>query len=190
MTENTNRGSLLVLSGPSGVGKGTICQRLIADDPQLHYSVSATTRSPRPGEINGFNYYFISRERFLEIIAKEAFLEWAEVFGNYYGTPREAVWEKLSQGKDVLLEIDVQGAMKVKASCPEGVFVFILPPSLEELKNRIKKRGSETEESLLCRVAQAEQEIAMAEHYHFQVINDDLERAVAQVKEIIKSLRG
>lgn len=187
MLENKpERGLLLVVSGPSGVGKGTICQSLIANNPNLHYSISATTRSPRQGEVDGVNYFFISKQNFLDMISNDAFLEWAEVFGNYYGTPKSSVEEMLVAGKDVILEIDVQGAMKVKSSCPEGVFIFILPPTPDDLRKRIIGRGTESEESIACRVAQSQQEMAMAEHYHFSIINDDLEAAVAEFADIIK----
>ena len=189
MPKNPTSGVLFVISGPSGVGKGTICQRLIAQNSNLVCSVSATTRSPRQGEVNGVNYFFISEEEFLSQIDKNCFLEWAEVFGNYYGTPKAEVEALLDQGKDVILEIDVQGAMQVKTACPEGVFVFILPPGLEELKKRITLRGSETKESLLCRVNKAEAEMALADQYHFKVVNDDLETAVARVEALIAKVK-
>lgn len=179
------KGLLFVISGPSGVGKGSICHQLLAKNPQLHYSVSATTREPRKGEEEGINYFFLNKADFLDKIQKQEFLEWAEVYGNYYGTLQSKVQALRAAGQDVILEIDTQGAMQVKAACPEGIFIFILPPALEELTKRIRKRGSETPESLLRRTSKAEGEIAMASEYDYTVINDDLEQAVAELEGII-----
>jgi guanylate kinase len=186
----SDKGFLFVISGPSGVGKGAICKKLIAGNNALAYSVSLTTREPRFGEIAGVDYFFVSRHEFEEKIAADEFLEWAEVFGNFYGTPKKNVYDLLAAGKDVILEIDVQGAMKVKASCPEGVFVFILPPEAEELRRRIEKRGTETAESIAQRFNKAKHEMSMLVHYDFKVINDDIDAAAREIESIISSLRA
>ncbi|MDO4580990.1 MAG: guanylate kinase [Bacillota bacterium] len=184
------RGVLLVVSGPSGVGKGSVCAALIAMDEQTTYSVSATTRAPRRGEVDGVNYYYISAERFAAKIAAGDFLEYATVYGNYYGTPRAEVERLLAAGKNVILEIDTQGAMQVKAACPQGVLVFILPPSIEELRRRITARGSETPESLNLRLSRAEAEMAMAEQYDYRVVNSDIETAAAELLRIINEVKA
>ena len=142
----TNRGILIVISGPSGAGKGTICKALLEKHDNIFISVSATTRAPRQGEVEGVNYYFLTKESFEEKVKKNGFLEYANLHGNFYGTPKVNVEKMLDEGKDVILEIDIQGALQVKDNFKEGVFIFILPPSMEELKQRIIKRGSETEE--------------------------------------------
>lgn len=177
-------GLLVVISGPSGAGKGTICKELI-ESGEFWLSVSATTRSPRNGEEEGKNYYFLEKENFLSNIKQGDFLEYAEVYGNYYGTPKSKVIEKLEEGKDVILEIDIQGALKVKETYPKGVFIFILPPSMEELKNRIIKRGSETPESLMTRFKSAYKEINYVSKYNYAVVNDKIEEAVNKIKSII-----
>lgn len=172
------RGILIVISGPSGAGKGTICKELLEKHDDLFLSISATTRDPRVGEINGINYYFLTKDEFKEKIYKNDFLEWAEVYGSYYGTPKSSVEKMLNEGKNVILEIDIQGALKVKENCEEGVFIFILPPSMEELKQRIINRGSETPESLMRRFTSAYQEINYISKYNYGVINDKVEDAV------------
>ena len=181
----TQQGILIVLSGPSGAGKGTICKELLRSYPNLHYSVSATTRAARAGEVHGTNYWFVSQEEFQEMIAKDDLLEWANVYGNCYGTPRQYVMELLNDGKDVILEIDTQGAMQIKNKFPEGVFIYIIPPSLNELANRIYKRGTDSLESIKTRLSCATFEIDCAQHYNYVVVNDLVEEAVRKISAII-----
>lgn len=189
MTSNTmvseaDRGILIVLSGPSGVGKGTVCKALRDQAPDIVYSVSATTRSPREGELDGVNYFFKTKEQFKQLIEKDEMLEWAEYVGNYYGTPRKFVEDTLNQGKDIILEIEVQGALKVKQKFPEGIFIFLLPPSMNELESRIVGRGTESEESIRCRMNAAVDEIGMMEHYDYAIVNDQVEAAIARIQAI------
>lgn len=182
------RGILFVVSAPSGCGKGTILAEILKDD-SFYYSVSATTRSPREGEVDGVNYHFLTVERFRELIAEGGMLEHAEFCGNYYGTPRAAVESKLEEGKNVILEIEVQGAMNVKKSCPDAVLIFILPPSISELRRRLNKRGTESEEVISRRVAEASKEISFAKNYDYIMVNADLEAAIADFKAIITAER-
>lgn len=179
------KGILIVISGPSGAGKGTICKELLEKEDNLYLSVSATTRKPREGEVHGVNYYFLEKEDFMKRVENGEFLEWAEVHGNCYGTPKFNVEELINEGKNVILEIDVQGALNVKKNCEDGVFIFVLPPSMEELKRRIIKRGSETPESLITRFKNAYEEINFISKYNYAVVNDDLEEAVKKVQNII-----
>lgn len=181
-----NKGLLIVISGPSGTGKGTVCKELLKREP-FWISVSATTRQPRVGEIDGKSYYFLTKEEFKKKIELKEFLEYAEVYGNFYGTPKDKVMEVLNQGKDVILEIDIQGALKVKENYPEGVFIFILPPSMEELKKRITNRGTETEESLMTRFKSAYKEINYVSKYNYAVVNDEVVNAVDKIKSIINA---
>lgn len=183
--KNRGRGLLIVISGPSGAGKGTICKRFMEKNEDVVLSVSATTRSPRKGEVDGVNYHFMTKEQFKDKIESDDFLEYAEVYDNFYGTPKSNVNELLESGKDVILEIDIQGALKVKENAEEGVFVFILPPSMEELKQRIIKRGSETEESLMKRFKSAYKEINFVSKYNYAVVNDEVETAVEKLESII-----
>lgn len=178
-------GFLIVLSGPAGVGKGTVCTALRKKMPELVYSVSATTRQPRPGEIDGVNYFFKSKEQFLQLIEEDAMLEHAEYVGNYYGTPRSFVEETLASGKNVILEIEVQGAVKVKEKFPEAVMVFLLPPSLDELKARITGRGTETMDTINTRMNVATQEMSLLGHYDYAVTNDEIELACDKIRSII-----
>ncbi len=180
-------GELFIVSGPSGAGKGTICKRLIEETDNVELSVSATTRAPREGEVDGVNYYFIDKKEFEKRIKKGGFLEYAEVFGNLYGTPKKPMEEKLEKGIDVLLEIDVQGAAQVKKNYPEGIFIFVLPPSLKELRNRLVKRGTDTMEVIENRLSQAMGEIRQMFEYDYFVVNDDLNEAVEKVKDIVSA---
>lgn len=182
------RGLLLVISGPSGAGKGTICKALIEKN-SFWISVSATTRMPRQGEVEGKSYYFTSKEDFLERIEKKDFLEYAEVYGNFYGTPKSKVIQMLEDGNDVILEIDIQGALKVKEAFKEGIFIFILPPSMEELKQRIIRRGSETRESLMTRFKSAYKEINYVSKYSYAIVNDTVEEAVKKIESIVVAER-
>lgn len=185
----TPQGVLLVVSGPSGAGKGTICQLLRSQLPDLGYSVSVTTRQPRSGEREGVNYFFKTVPQVQEMIAKGELLEYAEVYGNYYGTPRKYVMDLLASGRDVLLEIDIQGALQIKKSFPEGVFVFIVPPSLEELSARIYKRGTDSREVIERRLASAAGELSYAAEYDYIIINDIAARAAQKVLTIMEAER-
>ena len=176
---------LFVISGPSGAGKGTICKALVERFPGIELSVSATTRAPREGEVDGVNYYFLDKETFEERIAVGGFLEYAEVYGNYYGTPKQKVLNKLEAGVDVLLEIDIQGAKKVREVYPEGIFIFILPPSKAELRRRLEGRGTDSPEVIEARLAETMNEIHQIHEYDYFVINDDLEVAINEAMSII-----
>jgi guanylate kinase len=180
-----DKGLLLVLSGPSGVGKGTVCSALRKRDKDIVYSVSATTRSPREGEQEGVNYFFKSKDEFKKMIEEDQLLEWAEYVGNYYGTPRTYVEEQIELGNDVILEIEVQGALKVKEKFPQGVFIFLSPPSMEELRHRIITRGTETDDSVKNRMSVAKEEIDMMEYYDYVVVNDQVESACDRIQAVI-----
>jgi guanylate kinase len=175
----------LVVSGPSGAGKGSISKRIVEEVEDLIYSISMTTRAPRPDEIHGKNYYFVTHEEFEQTIKENGFLEYAKVYGEYYGTPRAKVMEYLEEGKDVVLEIDIQGAMNIRKSYPKGVLIFILPPSMAELRTRITGRGSETKSDIELRLGEALKEIAYIDKYDYCVVNGDLDEAVNRVKAII-----
>lgn len=183
------QGVLLVVSGPSGAGKGTICQLLREKLPDLGYSVSVTTRQPRVGEVDGVNYFFKTVEQVKEMIAADELLEYAEVYGNYYGTPRQYVMDLLNAGKDVLLEIDIQGALQIKQRFPEGVFVFIVPPSLDELSARIYKRGTDSENVIKRRMASAASELTYAAEYDYIIVNDIVEKAANKILTIMDAER-
>lgn len=181
------KGLLILISGPSGTGKGTVCDLLRQKHPEISYSISATTRQPRPGEQDGINYYFYTKEKFREMIDQGQLLEWAEVYGNFYGTPKQKVLDRLEAGEDILLEIDTQGALNVMKVMPEGLFIFLLPPSLEELAARLKGRGTETEESLHRRLGAAVDEIKLATKYRYVVVNDKVEDAEETIANIIEA---
>ena len=182
-----DKGLLVVVSGPSGTGKGTICKRLVEDNKDIELSVSATTRNPREGEVEGVNYYFLKVDEFKRRIECNDFLEYASVYENFYGTPKSNVVQKLNEGKSVILEIDIQGAMKVKKQYEDGVFIFVAPPSLKELRNRIVNRGTDSMEVIDKRMMCARSEMECAIEYDYLVVNDDLETAVKSVEAIVAS---
>ncbi len=179
------KGLLLVVSGPSGAGKGTICKALLNKNDQIKLSVSATTRKPRNGEVHGVNYFFIEKEEFTKMIENGEFLEYAQIYDNFYGTPKAAIIECLEKGQDVILEIEMQGARQIKEVYPEGVFIFVLPPSLEELKSRIVGRGTETQEEIEKRFSCAFEEINQIVNYDYFIVNEDIEKSVSDVESII-----
>lgn len=179
------KGTLLVLSGSSGVGKSTVIARVLEERPDVYFSVSCTTRAPRPGEVDGVNYYFISREEFQARIERGEFLEYAEYVGNYYGTSMTVIREKLEKGVDVLLDIEVQGAAKVREKLPEAASVFIVPPSFEELANRLRGRGTDSEEKILQRLETARREAREIKNYDYIVVNDTVEHAAREVLAIL-----
>ena len=181
------KGNLFVLSGPSGAGKGTLVKQVLQRIPDAWVSVSATTRQPRPGEVDGRDYFFLDQPRFDELVSQNGFLEWAHVHGNSYGTLRSRVQERMNEGAQVILEIDVQGAFQVKKAMPEAHLIFIEPPSLEELERRLRGRGTETEEVICKRMKTAEVELAQKMEYDVQVINDELERATDELVSYIGS---
>ena len=181
-----DKGILIVVSAPSGCGKGTILAEVLKDE-KFFYSVSATTRSPRPGETDGVNYHFLKKEQFEELIASGGMLEYAQYCDNYYGTPRDKVMEKLNEGKHVILEIEVQGAMQIREKCPDAVFIFIAPPSVGELRNRLAGRGTETAEVIEKRVSEAAHEISFAEKYDYVIVNDRLEEAIEDFRTVVRA---
>ena len=181
------RGSLIVVSGPSGSGKGTVIQEFLKGNSNAWLSVSCTSRDPRPGDIPNESYFFLTREEFEEKINNDEFLEYAEYNGNYYGTPKEHIEDKLTKGLDVLLEIEVQGALKVKELVPEAICIFIMPPSMKELKNRLVGRGTETKDKILARFKTAYQEINSVTSYNYVVINDEVKNAVNKISAILLS---
>ena len=180
-------GRLIVLTGPSGVGKGTLVRSLLQSHPELYLSVSVTTRSPRPGEINAKHYYFVSREQFDMMIAQEQLLAWAQFAGNCYGTPRQQVEEKIQQGKSVLLEIELEGARQIRTSFPEAMRIFILPPSMQELEQRLRSRGQDSEEAITRRLRRAEEEINAAGEFDFKIVNDNFETALKDIEAALFS---
>lgn len=186
MLKRKQQGVFIVISGPSGTGKGTICKELLKQCDNLWLSISMTTRQPREGEQHGVHYYFVSKEEFEKNIEENKLLEYAIVHSNnYYGTPKEPINEYLNNGIDVILEIDINGAMQIKEKCKEAIFIFILPPNLEELKNRLINRNTENSEHLLERFKRSYQEINYISKYNYVVVNDDLNKAVEKVRSII-----
>lgn len=184
-TKTAKNYNFIVFTGPSGVGKGTVLRAILARHPDWYLSISATTRAPRPGEIDGKHYYFLSQPEFEAQVAQGEFLEWAEFAGNFYGTPRQPVINHLEQGERVILEIELEGARQVKRSAPEAVQIFMKPPSLEVLEARIRSRGQDSEEAIQRRLARAKIEIASADEFDIQIINDDLERAIAELEAVL-----
>ena len=187
MENNSRLGNLFVISGPSGAGKGTLLSKVIERIPDAWVSVSATTRNPRPGEEEGVHYYFLDKDHFLELVNHDGFLEWAKVHDNYYGTLKKSVLEHMKAGEQVILEIDVQGALQVRNVIPEAHLVFIEPPSLEELERRLRSRGTESDDVISSRMKTAEVELAQKMEYDIQVVNDDLEQAVNELTAVINS---
>ncbi|CDD53814.1 MULTISPECIES: guanylate kinase [Ruminococcus] len=181
-----NKGLLLVVSAPSGCGKGTILGEILKDD-SFYYSISATTRAPREGEQDGVNYHFITKEEFEQRIAQGGMLEYAQYCGNYYGTPKKEVEQMRDAGRDVILEIEVEGAMKVRALCPDAVFLFIAPPSVEELRRRLNKRGTEAAEVIEERVSQASRELSYANRYDYIIVNGELEKAIQDFRTVVRA---
>ena len=181
-----NKGKLFVFSGPSGTGKGTIVKELLKAEDSW-FSVSCTTRAPREGEVEGVHYYFVTQEKYDEMVQQGGFLEHASIYGNSYGTPKAPALKAMEEGKDVILDIEMQGALQIKASYPDAVLVFVLPPSLAELRNRIRGRGTETEEQIELRMATTVQEIEKLPEYKYFLINDDLETAIEQARAIISA---
>ncbi len=182
-----SKGFLFVISGPAGTGKGTLCKEILNRNKEIVFSVSTTTRKPRVGEVDGVNYFFIDNEKFESMVNNKEFLEYAYVHTNYYGTPKKFVMDKIKEGEIVLLEIDVQGAMEIKKNFTEAVLVFLLPPTMEELKNRIINRGTETEEDINRRFKNAFKELDYVDNYNYFVINDKIEDAIADIESIIKA---
>lgn len=182
-----DKGLIIVLSAPSGTGKSSICRKVLAACPMMEFSVSYTSRAPRPNEINGKDYHFISRDDFQERIVQGEFVEWVENYGNFYGTSVNATQEVLNQGKDLLLDIEPRGAREIKKKFPDAVFVFVLPPSLEELLTRLEKRGHESPEAIKTRFAQAERELKEVLWYDYAIFNEDLETAIKQMIAIYRA---
>ena len=183
------KGNLYIIAGCSGVGKGTLLKLFLEKNPQLKLSVSCTTRKPREGEVHGKNYFFISIDEFKKAIDNNEFLEWAQFSGNYYGTQKEYVQEKLDKGIDVILEIEVQGAKQVKEKMPEAISIFIMPPAIEALEERLRGRHTESEEAIQRRLNEANREIEAGKSFDFQVVNDNLEEALNNLQKIFESER-
>ena len=190
MIRSKNTGQIIVISAPSGAGKGTIIKKLLENDSKNRWlSVSATSRKPRVGEKEGINYYYITEEEFQKRIKEDYFLEYTNYAGNYYGTPREYIKDKISKGIDVILEIEIEGANNIKKLIPEALFIFIMPPSLKELVKRLKGRGTETNEKIIKRFNAAYKEINEVTKYNYVVVNDEIDTAVDKIESIIKAER-
>jgi len=189
MTDDASTGTIVVISGPSGSGKTTLVQRILSDDPELVWSVSATTRAPRAGETDGRDYRFLTRETFEAHVNAGKFAEYAESYGNLYGTPAGPLREALEAGRVMILDIDVQGARQVIAKFPEAVLVFIRPPDMDTLVQRLRKRSTETEEQFAARVARARTELDSADEYHHVIVNDDLEVATGELRALIRKIK-
>ena len=180
------KGNLFVISGSSGVGKGTLISLLLKKNKDIMLSISHTTRQPRKGEIDGINYFFRTKEEFLKSIEEDAFLEWAQYSDNYYGTKKKYIERKLNEGINIILEIDTQGALKVKEKMPDAILIFILPPSLKDLEARLRGRKTETEEAIQKRLDFVESEMEKSELYDYRIVNDDLQSALQKLEDIIK----
>lgn len=180
-----SKGRLIVLTGPSGVGKGTLLRSLLLKHPDLYLSVSVTTRSPRPGEVDGKNYYFVTRSQFERMVAQGEFLEWAEFAGNCYGTPRKPVEEKIREGKLVILEIELEGARQIRKSFPSALQIFIAPPSMLELESRIRGRAQDSDAAIVSRLERAHEEVNAANEFDVQIVNDDFDRALVEIESAL-----
>lgn len=185
MNKNSCKKKLFVISGSSGVGKGTVLKGFLAKNPNFMLSISCTTRAPRKGEVDGVNYFFLTKEEFQNCIDNNKFLEWAEFAGNRYGTKKKYINQCLDEGKDIILEIDTQGALQVKKQMPEAVLIFICPPSIETLENRLRGRHTEDESTIQRRLQEVKIELERAENFDYKVVNDDLDNAIAELENII-----
>ena len=183
----SDSGLLIVVSGPSGAGKGTICDALRQRFPNIHYSISMTTRNPRPGEVNGTNYYFTTNEHFEELLTQDAFLEHAKVYDHYYGTPKKYVYQMLQEGKHIMLEIDIQGAMQVKEKYPQCVLIYIVPPRKAVLEARLRGRHTDSDEVIAGRLAKASAELEWISKYDYLIINDDLNTAIEDAAAVLQA---
>ena len=185
MNKNSGTKKLFVISGSSGVGKGTVLKGFLEKNPDFMLSISCTTRAPRKGEIDGVNYFFISKDEFQNCIDNDKFLEWAEFAGNRYGTKKKYIQQCLAEGKDIILEIDTQGALQVKRKMPEAVLIFICPPSIEALETRLRGRHTEDEATIQKRLQEVKTELERAENFDYKVVNDDLDKAISDLEKII-----